>query len=115
MDERRILKRQYIMFYSRIFNRQTGEIIGYLGDLTHQGMMVIAEHPLETKEQYEISMDLPEDIYAKSALNFGVQCVWCKPDLDPNFFTIGFKLLDPVQEDVRIVHLVINDYGLLSP
>jgi len=102
------------MFYSRVFNRQTGEIIGYLGDLSAQGMMVIAEHPLDANEQFEISMDLPEEIYARPSLNFSVQSIWCKPDLDPAFFTIGFKLLNPVPEDVRIVHRILNDYGLIK-
>lgn len=114
MDERRRLKRQYIMFYSRVFNRQTGEFIGYLGDLTPKGMMVIAESPLAVNEHYELRMDLPEDIYAKPALSFNVRSVWSQPDLDPAFFTIGFRLIDPTPEDIEIVRRIIQDYGLLE-
>lgn len=42
MEERRKLQRRHIMFYSRVFDRKTGGLLGYLGNITPGGAMVIS-------------------------------------------------------------------------
>jgi hypothetical protein len=98
MDERRKLKRRHIMFYSRVFDRKTGKLLGYLGNITMEG--------------YKIRMDLPEYIYQKSALYFQAESLWCDSDVDPNFHNTGFKLKEINQEDKQIITSFIKDYGL---
>lgn len=112
MDERRKLKRQHIMFYSRVFDRTTGAFMGYLGNLTPDGMMIISERKLAVEQEYQLRIDLPEDMYAKSMLNLTALAVWCKRDIDPNFFNIGFSLQDVSIQDVEIIQQIIDDYGL---
>jgi len=110
MRERRKIKRRHILFYSRVFNRQTGELIGYLGDLTTEGAMVISEEPLEINVTYRLRLDLPEDLYNKTILGFNAHSVWCKPDVDPNFFNTGFKFIDIATQDQEIIQRIIADY-----
>jgi len=111
MKEQRKLKRRHIMFYSRVFNQKTGKLIGYLGDITAKGMMVISEYPLEIDSYYLLRMDLPADIYLKSSLNFKAIGVWCRPDIDPNFYNTGFRLSNTSQEDIDIIERIVEDYG----
>ena len=111
MDERRKLKRRHIMFYSRVFDRQTGQMLGYLGNLTGEGVMLISETPLEVDVEYLLRLDLPEDIYKKPILNLRSKSVWCQPDIDPNFFTTGFQLMDVSEEDLNIIDQIVDDYG----
>jgi len=112
MDERRILKRQHIMFYSRVFDRQTGAFIGYLGNLTESGAMIISEEALETEKTINLRIDLPEDIYGRPVLNLTARSVWCQPDIDPNFYNIGFALEVIPDEDLELIMQIIEDYGL---
>ena len=112
MEERRKLKRQHIMFYSRVFDRQTGAFLGYLGNLTPDGAMIIGEIELEVNKDFQLRIDLPEDIYAKPLLNIKARSAWCQRDIDPNFFTIGFSLHDVSPEDIDIITEIIADYGL---
>jgi hypothetical protein len=111
MEERRKLKRRYIMFYSRIFDRSTGMLIGYLSDITPEGAMVISEEPVKTNTQYKLVMDLPEDVFGKQHLTFAAKCVWCRPDVNPNFYMSGFHLETIATEDIQIIHRIIEDYG----
>ncbi len=112
MAERRKLKRQHIMFYSRVFNRATGEFIGYLGNLTPSGAMIISEKALPVQEAYQLRIDLPEDMYKKPFLNLHARSVWCQRDVDPNFFNIGFEVKDVSPEDEMIIEQINADYGL---
>lgn len=112
MEERRQLKRQHIMFYSRVFDRATGAFMGYLGNLTPDGAMIISEEQLEIDKMYQLRIDLPEDMYAKTLLNLDARAVWCKQDIDPSFCNIGFSLQSVPLQDVGIIQQIIDDYGL---
>lgn len=111
MQERRKLKRRYLMFYSRIFDRIDGSLIGYLSDITVEGMMVISEVPLETGITHKLRMDLPEDIFGTSHLDLEAYCIWSHKDVNPNFFIAGFKLEELKPDEVKIVERIIESYG----
>jgi hypothetical protein len=110
-DERRILKRRHIMFYSRVFDRKTGKLLGYLGNLTHGGAMLISEEALELGSLFKLRMDLPEDMYDQPILTFEAKSVWCKTDIDPRFFNTGFEFTDITPENTNIVDQINDDYG----
>ena len=59
-----------MLFYSRVFDRKTGIFLGYLGNMNEGGLMIISEDPIEVGLVYLLRIDLPEDIYSKSVLNF---------------------------------------------
>jgi hypothetical protein len=111
MVERRKLKRRHILFYSRIFDRKTGKLLGYLGNITTEGVMVISEESIRTNESYKLRMDLPEYIYQKPVLNFRGCSLWCETDVDPNFYNIGFRFTNITQEDQDIITNFVIDYG----
>ena len=111
MQERRKLKRRYIMFYSRIFDRKTGKLLGYLSDLTPEGAMVISEDAVEPGLVYRLRMDLPEGSFDKNQLDFEAQSVWCKKDVDPHFYNVGFRLIGVPPQDEAIIEQIIQDYG----
>lgn len=111
MQERRKLKRRYLMFYSRIFDRKDGSLIGYLSDITIEGMMIISEATLETGVTHKLRMDLPEDIFGTGHLDFEAYCIWSHQDVNPNFFIAGFKLDELKEEEKEIVERIIESYG----
>jgi hypothetical protein len=110
-QDRRKLKRRYLMFYSRIFDRKTGSLIGYLSDITIEGMMIISEDPLQTGVVHKLRMDLPEDIFGRGHLDFEAYCIWSHQDVNPNFYIAGFKLEELKEEDKGIVEKIIESYG----
>ena len=111
MDERRTRKRVYMMFYSRIRDRQSGDLIGHLVDLTPEGMLVVSETPVEIGRVLFMQMELPDDISDKQFLKFDAQTAWCHKDVDPSFYDLGFQLVDIAPEDLAIVRRFIEAYG----
>ncbi len=111
MEDRRKFKRRYLMFYSRVFDRKTGKLLGYLADMTIEGIMIISEEPIQIAETYRLRIDLPEDMYGKAYLNLEAHSVWTKPDVNPNFFMTGFQLLNTTSDDKDIIQQIILDYG----
>jgi hypothetical protein len=110
-DERRRLERKYLVIYSRVFDRMTGSILGYLGDLTPEGAMIIGEHRIEPESQMELRFDLPDMLDVKQDhLDIRASSVWCQPDIDPSFVNVGFHFLNLKPEDLKIVDLLIDLY-----
>jgi hypothetical protein len=114
MKERRKLERKHLMFYSRIFDRKTGKFVGYLGDITKEGAMIISEDEVGTGQDFMFRMDLPELIYPQPMINLDMRSVWCQRDVDPNFYNTGFLLLNVTQQDIVIIERIIEDYGFLG-
>ena len=111
MVERRQLSRRHILFYSRVFDRKSGVFLGYLGNMNEGGLMIISENPLEVNLEYLLRIDLPEDIFSKSVLNFEAKSVWCQIDVDPNFHNTGFQFVKITEESKDIIAKIINEYG----
>ena len=111
MVERRRLERRHILFYSRVFDRKTGVFLGYLGNMNAGGMMLISEDPLETDCKYLLRIDLPDENYILPVLNFEAKSVWCKKDIDPNFYNTGFKFAEISEEAKQVIDQITIDYG----
>jgi len=111
MDERRAGKRVYMMFYSRIRDRRTGDLIGHLVDLTPDGLLAVSETPVEVGSLLYMQMELPDDISHKQFLKFDAQVAWCRKDVDPSFYSLGFQLVDISPDDIAIIKRFIEAYG----
>lgn len=111
VSERRKLARKYLVIYSRVFDRKNGHIIGYLGDLTRDGAMIIGEHRIEPGTEMELRFDLPEIPEIKrDHLDLHARSVWCEPDIDPAFVNVGFHFSGLSAEDLEVVELLIDLY-----
>ena len=86
--------------------------MGYLGNLTENGAMIISEESLETGKNFNLRIDLPEDMYGRPLLNLTACSVWCQRDIDPNFYNIGFALQEVQEDDHEVIMQIIDDYGL---
>ena len=112
MDDRRKLRRKYLAFFTRVFDRNSGQLLGHLADLTAEGMMIISEKPLRTDETYTLEMDLSGAFFEKERLNFRAESIWCKPDIDPTFYNTGFRLINMSTDDIDIIERIIQEYGI---
>lgn len=111
MPERRKLKRRYLMYYSRVFDRKDGRLLGYLSDITPEGAMLISEEPITPGIVYRLRMDLPEEDFNKAHMSFEAHCIWSKPDVHPQFYMSGFQLINIPGDDVQIIERMIQEYG----
>ncbi len=113
MVDRRKLKRKYLMFYTRIFDRATGALLGHLADLTTEGLMLICEQPLAEGQTFRLRIDLPEGFgFERTHLDLDGRCAWSAPDVDPHFYNAGFHLPDVPAADLAVIERLVRDYGL---
>jgi len=111
MQERRKLPRKDLMSYSQVFDLYKGSLIGYLGDLTLIGAMVISDTPLKVDLKLTISIQLPElpDIRV-TRLALPVRIVRCQQDLSPEYYNIGMEFELVNNEQKKIIEAVLENY-----
>jgi len=111
MFEKRTLKRRHLIYYLRIMDKNTNELIGHLVDITSEGLMVISETQLETNKEFNFRMMLPKEIIGKETLEFNATSLWSRKDINPDFYDTGFSLNDLSEEDRLIVDQLIHHFG----
>ncbi len=111
MKERRTLDRKYLMVYSRVFDRRTGKILGYLSDLSSKGAMIISDDPIKENVTLSLRFDLPDPpLFSVDHLNLEARVAWCKPDIDPSFYNIGFEFIEITEQEKLIIEEMIEAY-----
>lgn len=111
MDERRKLERKYLIVYSRVFERNLGRMLGYLGDLSLSGAMIISEQAQTVNSVMPLRFDLPDlNLFSANQLDISARVAHCEPDINPAFYNIGFEFLEVAPEQKEIIEKMMEAY-----
>jgi hypothetical protein len=111
MQERRKQPRKDLMSYSQVFELYHGKLIGYLGDITQLGAMVIGDEPYAVAMEMNISIQLPElpDVGA-TRMAMPVRVIHCRKDLSPEYYNIGLEFSLVTEQQKKIIAAIIDNY-----
>jgi hypothetical protein len=76
-------------------------LLGYLVDISTEGLMVVGEAPVPVNGLFQIDIELPTTLNGTRVLRLGVECLWCRNADDPDRFWAGFHLIDISPDDQR--------------
>jgi len=111
MKERRKSERKTLVAYTQVYDLYGGELLGYLGDLTVQGAMVISEKPMQKDMELTLAIELPELPNSKSTrMTLPARIVWCEQDISPEFHNVGFEFQEVKPEQQAIIESIIQNY-----
>lgn len=111
MKDRRKQNRKDLSAYSQVFDLYEGALLGYLGDLTTSGAMVIGENCLEIDRELTLQLVVPtlEGATARR-LSIPARVAWCEPDVSPQFHDIGFEFKDVSADQRKVLEAIIDAY-----
>ena len=111
MQERRKQQRKDLMSYSQVFELYHGKLIGYLGDITMLGAMVIGEEPFEVGSEMNISIQLPElPGVTATRMALPVRIAHCQKDLSPEYYNIGLEFSLVTEQQKKIIDAIVENY-----
>ncbi|WP_248802104.1 PilZ domain-containing protein [Pseudomonas sp. MWU13-2100] len=94
MPTDRRIERHQLPCFLQVFNRYTGEPIGYLGNVCEEGLMLISQLPLLVKAEFELQLKLPLSDGAQQLIDLTGRCLWCHEETTPGYYDSGFNLLE---------------------
>ncbi|MCB0101489.1 MAG: PilZ domain-containing protein [Anaerolineales bacterium] len=110
-DERRKQERKTLVAYTQVFDLYGGNLLGYLGDLTVSGAMIISEKAMKPDTDITLAIEMPElpDIKVVR-MSMTARVVWCQQDLSPQYFNIGFEFKEVKDEHKKLIETIIQNY-----
>jgi hypothetical protein len=106
--ENRILKRRQLIFHLQVLNRDSGESLGRVVDITEDGMMLMLPAPVEVGHVYPCRMLLPDG----QTLDFDATNRWVKRGVNPDYFDAGFWFDGLSDDDERAILGLIERYKM---
>jgi hypothetical protein len=70
-SDRRRLHRKYLAFFTRVFDRSNGELLGHLANVTPGGARLVCQKPVVVGRDFQLNMDLSEAFFE---ILSGVRC-----------------------------------------
>ena len=113
-QNKRQLKRVHLIYYLRIFDKDSGENIGHLVDITTQGIMMVSEETIPSGKNFSLRMQLPTTITGREEIEFSAHSLWCKKDINPDFYVTGYRINNITTQEAKTITALINAYGFKS-
>ena len=110
-DEQRRLKRWRLIYYLRVFDLETDEVLGHVADISMNGLMLVHDEHIELDKNYSLGMEIPSEESQRERLSLQATSVWSSSNPNPAFRNTGFKLLEPDEEAVELIMSTIDDLG----
>lgn len=95
LTEQRCIARHQLGGFLQVYNRHSGKPIGYLGNISKQGMMLISSLPIMLGACYELQLRLPSSSDSSidaDLVDFNARSHWCRPDATPGNYDSGFSI-----------------------
>ncbi len=115
MGENRRLKRQLLRHYLWVFNRENNLLIGHVGDITTEGVMLVSKELIVVgkiiqfrMEPFKIETSRFKTTEGREVECTGI-CVWSKDDVNPGFYVAGFKLDKLEEEEKDFIYKLISE------
>ena len=111
MLERRKYPRKDLLLFANVYDSKSGKIIGTLLNITLEGAMVLTESKIDQNNVMELHIRLPENFVKKNELIFTANSRWCAPDINPEYYDVGYQFANVSEEDGQIIQALIEKYG----
>ncbi|NLO80692.1 MAG: PilZ domain-containing protein [Xanthomonadaceae bacterium] len=91
----------------QVSNRLSGEPLGYVADISIEGLRLLAAHPLAVGGCYELRLHVPEPDGGERQVDIVVICQWLCRNKEQGRFEMGFELDRPSKDFTRLVAQLI--------
>lgn len=102
LTHRRIERRQLPCFL-RVFNRFTDSPVGFLGNVSEHGLMLISQLPLLVGGHFQLRLKVPGQDGKLLFVDLEADCLWCREDATPGYFDSGFVLHEAPGDYVQLI------------
>ena len=111
-SDKRKLPRRNFAYYMRVLNKESGELVGQITDISTGGFKLESTKPLTVNMELELCIDQVNQISMKSYIAFRARIRWCDRDhYDPSIYNVGFQLVDMTPADYDVFVKMFNAYG----
>lgn len=109
--KRRKLKRRHLIYYLRIYDQSSSCLLGHLVDINTAGIKLMSENLIEVGKSFKCEIVLPTEFGGHKRIVFDAYSIWCKKDINPDFYATGFEISNISRDDINLIEVLIDEFG----
>ena len=110
-SDKRAHERKRTIYYFKVFDRETGKIVGHVVDVSACGVMLVGMDAFEYGRVYSLRLGLPFEIEGSSDICFEATKVWSDSDVNDDYLDTGFYFDYISKEDISRIYYLIESYS----
>ena len=110
----RRIERHQLPYFLKVFNRITDKPIGYLGNVSEDGLMLISQLPMMIGVDFDLRLKIPASGGCMQVIDLRACCLWCHEDATPHYYDAGFSLQRAPPEYRQLVE-ALRQYFSFQP
>jgi len=95
MDDQRKEDRTHLIYYLRVFDRDTRALFGHVVDISRNGMLITSDKPMSITTRYQLALEDISTIDHLKTIDIDAECRWCHEDSPGGLYDAGFELMRP--------------------
>ena len=113
MVEKRREERRHLSYYLRIYDRDSGDVLGHIVDITSIGARILSNGPLDTGTNtvYRLRIDLGSVMNFEQQVVFDARCVWQEKEFTSGAYNSGLEIVKISEKGREIIKMLVEQFG----
>ena len=112
MSKLRMEQRRKVMTFTPVYDLQTNVLLGYLGDLTLKGALMVSEEPVETGRLLTLAIEFRKasEKPSKQRMNIPARVAWCKLEERRTYYNTGLEFQEMSEQNKKGIESILKKY-----
>jgi c-di-GMP-binding flagellar brake protein YcgR len=112
MSESRKEERKKVVTFTPVYDLEENSLLGYLGDLTLIGALLVSEALIKTGRNITISIEFREasEIPADARMTIPARVVWCELEEHQTYYGAGLEFLEVTGQNKQVIEDALKKY-----
>lgn len=107
----RRIERHQLPYFLQVFNRLTDKPIGFLGNASGDGLMLISQLPMMVDADFELRLKIPCADDTFHCIDLTATCLWSHEDINPQHYDSGFSVLQAPEEYGQLIAVLLHYFS----
>lgn len=107
-EDGRIERRRHLHYYAKVLNRDNGELLGRVADISLSGVMLIRAEMVDPGKIFAMRIVLPDAFEEGGHIDFEAVSRWCRKDINPDYHVTGFEITHIDSKNERAIISLIK-------
>lgn len=111
MSKLRMEKRRKVLTFTPVYDQDASILLGYLGDLTLKGALLISEEPIKIDQILTLEIEFRKTSEKPaSRMIVSVRVAWCKQEEHRTYFNTGLEFQGMTEQNHRAIEAILEKY-----
>ncbi|MBI5954570.1 MAG: PilZ domain-containing protein [Chloroflexi bacterium] len=115
MSRLRMERRRKLINFTPVYDVHTSTVLGYLGDLTLKGALMVSEKPVETGRTLTLAIEFRDTPETSPSMHMiiSARVAWCKLEDHHTYYNVGMEFLEVTKQNRETIEKVLEKYEIV--